>query len=388
VAARLDGAGAGGMLLSGGIDSTAVAAAWGSVRDRSGVAPLTGYSWRFAELPAVDERATSDLVAGALGLPVTTLDGDDGWPLHHVEDHGPTPDDPYVWMYQYLVDRTLDAARSSGVRTMITTDRGDDLTAGWVFDDLGLLVHGRLGAVSRERQVYQQQYGASWRQYVGKRLLAPAATSLWPPAYGTPLRRSVRRLFGSRGQRPLAPWIPPAAAHRFGLSDALAADLHLPRTRSVGRLHRYRAVYAPTSLRQTEMRERTFARQGLRHADPWNDRRIAEFVCAVPQWLLQRQSAPKAMVARAAADLVPHAARSAVDRPARSNPAPLFRRGFNEREVDTVRRLMTGSRAADLGLLDPTAVLASYDDYLAGRDLRHDFWSPLTVELWLRRWWD
>ena len=69
------------------------------------------------------------------------------------------------------------------------------------------------------------------------------------------------------------------------------------------------------------------------------------------------------------------------------NQLSLFDRGLRERGRPVVDDLLTNSIAAKHGYLDAAAVRSVYDDYLAGRPIRWDFWRPLTLEMWLRRWW-
>jgi asparagine synthase (glutamine-hydrolysing) len=162
------------------------------------------------------------------------------------------------------------------------------------------------------------------------------------------------------------------------------AAMPVPAVRGHARLQRVMSISDVISLRVAQLRQRTFSRHGLQYADPWGDRRLVEFVCAVPQWVVQRQSEPKKITRDAMRGVLPDNARLT---PAVSNQYPLFHRAFNEREVENVRGLLRDSRAEAAGLLDAGAVLSAYESYLRKQDQAHDFWYPLTVELWLRRWW-
>ena len=48
--------------------------------------------------------------------------------------------------------------------------------------------------------------------------------------------------------------------------------------------------------------------------------------------------------------------------------------------------LIDGSRAAELGYVDPAGFRSAYEAYVAGGHMRHDLWWPLTLELWLRKY--
>lgn len=383
VRARLRSDRPAGMFLSGGLDSMAIAAVGARLAGADGLAPtLRGFSWAFTELSEADERHVSAPVARELGLAVTDVPGDEAWPLRRLPEVGPDRDDPFMWLYQDVFERTLTAARADGVRLMLTSDRGDELTGGWAYDDLGLLLSGRWRMLAQDRRAFRGRTGQSDISYLRNRLLEPLATTLWPPSDA-----GFRgRLPGSGTRpRPLAPWVPELAAERYGLSDIIRAAMPVPEVRGHARLQRMMTITHVISLRVAAHRQRTFARFGLQYADPWGDRRLAELVCSIPQWVVQRQSGPKKITRDAMRGLLPDAARLS---PAPSNHYPLFHRAFNERETGAVRTLLQDSRAEALGLLDARAVLAAYESYLRGEDQSDDFWYPLTVELWLRRWWD
>jgi len=40
-----------------------------------------------------------------------------------------------------------------------------------------------------------------------------------------------------------------------------------------------------------------------------------------------------------------------------------------------------------MGFVDPVQLRSSYDRFLRGEPVRHDFWWPLTLEMWLRAHW-
>jgi hypothetical protein len=67
-------------------------------------------------------------------------------------------------------------------------------------------------------------------------------------------------------------------------------------------------------------------------------------------------------------------------------PTPIMHRGLREREQSKVLHLMTDMRSADLGFVDPSKLLQTYQDYLAGKVDTALFWYTLTLEDWLRRW--
>lgn len=69
-------------------------------------------------------------------------------------------------------------------------------------------------------------------------------------------------------------------------------------------------------------------------------------------------------------------------------PVAIARRGFRERESAKVWRLMQGMRAADLGFVDQKGLHEAYRQYLAGGSDSVLFWYPITLEAWLRQYFD
>lgn len=376
-----------GVMLSGGVKSMSAAgtASWLLQREVTRTPELRSYMWGFDELPDADERPVAHLLTDAHGLAAIDIPGDGVWPLAGLPAHAPDQDDPFAWLYQGLVDRTLAAAREDGIASLMTGDLGDAIVGGVVgFDDLGLLFRGRWLLLHSEYGHLRSQRGVSLGRYAVDRLAKPLFTFLWPPHGGGALRHRLRHRFGDT-RTPPAPWVPPETARRVDLDALLEAADSTPPIRGHARLQRYHAVFNHGGLRIAELRQRTGAAAGVVHLDPWGDRRLAEFVCAVPQWHVQRRTAPRRLAYEAMRGILPEPARSQMRR---HGPYSLVRRSYDEREVGTIRGLFTDSRAAAHGWLDAGEVLASYDAYLAGQGSRHDFWFPICVELWLRRWWD
>ncbi len=373
-----------GMLLSGGLDSMSVAGTATALQRAGAASPaLHAFTWAFDELVEDDERATVRLLTEPTGLPVTEISGDDAWPLRGLPGDGPDRDDPYMWLYHGLMERSLSQARAHGMGTVLTADRGDEMVGNWPLDEFGLLVSGRWRLLAEDYRTMQRLTGASPRMFAARRLVKPLLSALWPPGRAPRLRRRLRP--GRGYEVGIPPWIPPGLARQVGLRNIVAEATAVPPLRGQARVERYGSVFHVVSLRVAQLRHRTHAAFGLGQSDPWGDRRIAEFVCAAPQWVVQRRSEPKALVRGAMRGVLPEPARQQARR---HGPYGLFRRAFNEREVDTVRRLFRDSRAAAHGWLDAGRVLDCYEAYLRGADLEHDFWFPLCVELWLRRWWE
>jgi asparagine synthase (glutamine-hydrolysing) len=377
-----------GIFLSGGMDSGSIASTAGwllrreeLVEDRA----FRAYSWAFEELPQCDERHISDGIAKHYGFPVTDVLADEAWPLKDYPDHGPDRDAPWIWPYQALNERTLMAARSDGMGSVLSGSRGDEMVGDWVFDLPGLLRTGQLSTLWSELLAYQHYNGETLSQATARRLLKPLMLETWPWGAERALeaRRGLRRR-SEHPSNPYAPWVRPEFAERIGLAEIVKESKpHSPITDHARRM-RYERVFMLSSSRLMLADERTRARYGLSFADPWSDRRLAEFVLAVPQWRIQRVGEDKRIARQAMRGIMPEQVRQ---RAGKTIPVSLFDLGFKERARDTVSALITGSQAGSRGYLDEGVLRNYYECFLRDGPQPYDFWWPLTLEMWLRRYW-
>jgi asparagine synthase (glutamine-hydrolysing) len=208
-----------------------------------------------------------------------------------------------------------------------------------------------------------------------RNVVRPLVTARWPAA--------AEHLASTPGGG-WPPWIPDSLAVRVDLEDIIRESTRPAPFDGAARTLRYQRVFMPQGARIAVLRERTRARTGMAFADPFSDRRLVELVLSMPQWLVQRRGQPKRLVRRSMSGVMPEPARVGARK---TIPYGLFDRGFRDRAVPVVQDLLTSSRAAEHGWLDERAARAVYDEYLTTGDSYWDFWWPLTVEMWLRRWW-
>ncbi len=348
-----------GLMLSGGLDSSLIAAADHAGRE-PGMAALRAYTWA---LPGRDdERPRSRLVAQAMGLELTEVPVDGPLPLAGYPDHGPHHDDPFTWPYQPLIDRTLEYAASDEVDLLMTGDRGDETVGDWIFDDLGLLGSGRVLAVFADLLARRRSTGRPLVEIVMNQIVRPALR---------PHRRTP-----SPSEPP--PWMSP------DLRSLLEpVEFAVPGRVQGPRRARYERIVQGPGSQIALAAERSFARLGLAYAEPWSDRRITEFVVSLPQWRVQTRSRPKALAAQVLARIgagSPDPPRTKIE------PTTSFAEGLSSAE-STVRDLLCGSEAQARGYFSAASVRAGYEAFLAGRPPEADFWRPLTLEMWLRHHW-
>jgi asparagine synthase (glutamine-hydrolysing) len=375
-----------GLFLSGGMDSGSIAsvAGWLMRRDKQAVLPsFRAYSSAFEELRQCDERHISEGIARHYGFPVTDVPADDAWPLKDYPDHGPDMDDPLIWPYETLIERTLSAARSQGMGLVLSGSRGDEMVGDWVFDYLSLLRTCRWRALQNELQERSRQATETTARTTVRELLKPLLLERWPRQMGWVLQKR-HQLRHSEEPSPYPQWVRPEFAQRVGLEEIVEASQPRPTMSESARRARYARIFSFASSRLVSLDERTRARFGIGFADPWSDQRLASFVLATPQWRIQRVGKPKRIARLAMRGIMPEGVRQSAGK---IIPAPLYERGLRERAGSTILDLITNSQAAAQGYIDDDALRNSYRSICKGEAVFPAFWEALTLEMWLRRYW-
>ena len=369
VRARLRSVAPVGVLLSGGTDSGSVAAmaAWLLAREPGVSVPeFRAYSFAFDELTECDERHISRPLADHLGIPVTDVPADDAWPLKNFPEQGPDVDSPFAVVYQVLRERACEAAKADGVKILTTGDRGDEVVGDWVRDLAGLLAAGRWREALEERRAHRNLTDASILSFLRSEFVGPTVRAM--RGHGRPRLR-------------IPPWIPTAFSQRVDLPTIIADDVVRSGIRHPARAARYERIFRAGGDRTAVWHERSAARDGLGWADPWSDRRLTEFVLAIPQHLVNRFAQPKRLAHQALRPLTPPPVR---DRSRKIIPELLFDRGFKERGAETVRELFADSIAHRLGFVDADRFLSDYERFRSNGRIATDPWWTITLEGWLR----
>lgn len=257
-----------GLSLSGGLDSTALAA----------LAPrgVQAFSWTFADVPAGDERRNVEAVSRHLDLPVRWVPGDGLYPLagdfaERFVDRG----SPYVNPFSALKDRLYQAARAAGCARVLVGDGGDALYAAreyWLRD---ALAGGEPGAVGSLAVTARRAARGDCFARLALRRLLPLA--------------GVRRALG---QHP-APWL--TAAGRAALPRETLSPI-LPPGRGA---HRYDLAAGAKHGEIESEEQRLFARAGVERGNPFWSWPLLEMVLDLPAGWHHRDGRDKVLTREA-----------------------------------------------------------------------------------------
>lgn len=386
VRARLRSYRPAGLLLSGGVDSGTIAttAGWLNANESAqNKSALRAYSFAWDELSECDERHISGPLAEQYGFPVSEVPADDAWPLKPGSEQLVDPETPFLHGHYVLLERACQQAREEGIGLMLSGDRGDLVGGMNLYDWPSLLWSGRWVSLLREMRTVSRWYGRSlWRVARGetvrtlreaapfhrhtwgslppfRRFATPVPRNRWPAWLSTELIEHARKAHEDTWVEPV-PSFPSRAARE-----------------------RYRLIFTALHMHGVESSERMHARQHQGFADPWSDRRMAEFVCQIPQRVLNRVGEPKRLVRRALKNLAPaHFATSMQ----KIVPTPLFDRGLRDNGQAFALSLIHDSLAARQGLIDQKQLHDAYQALCERRPASvAEIWRALSFELWLRQ---
>ena len=110
------------VLLSGGIDSTALATLAAELRP-----DLLAVSWCLPGFPDADESAWVAATADHLSIELKQTKAGTDWPLARVGEWAVDPDGPWVNPYRHLQDGVLREASAAGVDVILSGNFGDHL---------------------------------------------------------------------------------------------------------------------------------------------------------------------------------------------------------------------------------------------------------------------
>jgi asparagine synthase (glutamine-hydrolysing) len=375
VRCRLRTEGPVGLSLSGGLDSSALAAIAAPMVPEMipGQERLYSFSYAFDELRSCDERRYIRETVARYELGAAYLPCDDKWTLKNLQTWPISRDtilaDPYVLLPATL----LAAAQESGIRLLLAGYFGDTLFSGGRYWALDMLRQLRLGALLRT--LMENRTVIDWRQALfedGLRQLLPKQAI-----------RSYRR-WRPRAAGPLVLGIHPDLASRTDLRQRLAAESSPAAFSRPGLSHRYRTLTLSVFSQGLAAARHWYNRHGLELAMPYYDRRLVEFVLAIPADVLGRPQQDRLLPRLALKGLVPD---SILRRREQTSFVPLRNKGLLDKEKETVQRILT----------DPLVVKREYID---GEWLQKQkqkkldmspggimLWTAISLELWLQRYW-
>jgi asparagine synthase (glutamine-hydrolysing) len=357
--------------MSGGLDSTSVAA----LAQRISGTSVRAYSFVFDRLPDCDERAYSRAMTKELGLEVEPVEAEYLWSLESQPVVPFSPDTPFMgWRtcYQEIFRRMA----PRGSRVLLLGHGGDDLLRGSSLVYAQRLRRGDLSAVrevARHARSRREPLPRAFYRHFGRPHL---------PAGADRLLRSALRI-ERKGLLPS--WVLPAFALRTDLAGRNEA-LRPQRIFAGGaRQEIYESlVGVPWYWRLVNWHNRSAAAAGIEVRHPFLDRRLFEYVLAIPEEQLFRLGCSKSLLRSSMAGILPETVRS---RATKTQFTSFLDFALRERATREIKEIMKVPRAAGMGMVDGERLRSVFLDFLNGdvNGSQGALWHTISLEIWLRR---
>lgn len=337
-----------GVLMSGGLDSTSIAAtAHAQLSARNRDFDLRAYTCVYDRLIPDDERRFAGEAARALDIPIHYLVADDYGLFDRWREPGMQPPEPVDHPLSALAaDQMIQVA--AGSRVALTGWDGDAVLNG--------PAQGRRDTLFKGRQL-------------ARRVAMAACRALWPRRWSR-----LRRLEASPPAFVRPEWLKPEFVERLDLARRWQSIQENAQRDERARTFAHRALTSPALSWLLEGYDAGVTRLALDVRHPLLDIRLVEYVLSIPPvpWCVDKRLLREAM-----RDRLPDPVRLRAKTPLAGDPLVALLRGAKARWIDDFEP------AAELGrYVDRAAIPA-----LGGADGAHDPWThlrPLCLNLWLQ----
>ncbi len=275
----------------------------------------------------------------------------------------------------------LELARRKGFRVMLTGLGGDNWLSGSVRHYSDLLVQFKIAQLFRSLRDELSSRGINLSSPSDIRKLAPFLYQAFSPLIPEPVARILRAV---RGKHRLPAFVDPNFARRNSLLERIRGteiESRMPKFPTYAQMHIYEDFLSGAYTHNLEQVDRMMARWEVEGRHPFNDRRLVEFMLAIPEDERYRNGKTKIVLRQAMKGIIPETVRQRTDK---AEFSFLFVR---ELKACGAEELFSQLAIAAEGWVKQDAVQSLYRATVNSPNEGHNLWllwRILGIELWFR----
>jgi asparagine synthase (glutamine-hydrolysing) len=361
-----------GISLSGGLDSTTLAALIVKNWDDLNIAQpsLISFSYDFQRFQGCNESEYIDPVVNQLKIESQRVPCDDCWTFNQFHDW--SLDRGFILhdMYARLPDAVARAAQERGIRKLVSGFYGDVLFTGdgfWLAELLYVrqfrlawqIMRNRWAEIDKQSELFE----------LGLRQLIPYR---WKRRYRRVRPRPVSNLH---------PGLHPEFIKRSRLMERMTQQ-NEPNSRPVpGMSQRINSLTMDAFAQGMAATRKHYLKRGMELDPIYWDRRLVEFSLALPADQHGRPGLDRWVVRNAMKSILPEPVRMRTEK---TVFLPLMEYGLMERSVNLVRTLLSKPLIVQQDILQPAWLNREMESYFSGKGDGWLLWKAICLELWLK----
>ncbi len=358
--------------VSGGLDSSSIAA----VAHRSNHdVRVHGFTQVYDQLVQCDERAYSQHLTRDLGIAIEPVPTERFWLLADESAFRPRRESPFqafTSCERYVYQR----CQHLGITVLLTGQGGDSLLTGTGIAYFDRLIGGDL-SVFHDMYSHAKLRDQSVAAVVNRYLIR----SLIPNS----IKSALRTRFPWRD--PAIPaWLDPRFARRIGLGHRLRRHTRITGINKRARRTRIaEMLYPGTVARAIYYLDQTASEFGIECRHPFLDRRLVDYVLALPDEQLFDAGRTKLVLRNALAGTLPEAIRGRHDK---TYSTAFIDYSLRNASADKVCALFAAPKCEALGYVSGAKLRHTWETFRTGTAPMEGatLWFPATLEMWLQRY--
>jgi asparagine synthase (glutamine-hydrolysing) len=376
VKSRLRSSGPVGAWLSGGLDSSSIVCMAQKLYQEEAIENkgFETFSHVFDELPC-DERPYIEAAVRKWNLTANTFVHErnaSSADIHKVHSYPDVLYNPTLFM----AESALNSAGQKGIKVILNGIGGDDLLASGFYHLADLLrrLHLRdlVAQVKADAATYE------------KRPLDLLLKSALGPLIPQPVKMVLRDILKPFRGNGIPPLLKRDFVKKFRLKDQLKRGAPPRRFPTLSQEQIVNCLCSGWSSNVgLPIMDLFAARFSLEERYPFFDRRLVEYLLAIPEDQRWSCDQPKTVLRNAMQDILPEAIRQ---RKTKADFCPVYDMELKGRQREKVGEVFHTLALADLGIVDDQSIRKMFEAYCQGAS---EHWAPLSViiglELWYRK---